>query len=81
MPKLVSFWDLMCAERKDNPKNMIELEAQSEMQSRDQQEQDVNDETISQRTPIIEVDLTAESLSERPEVSVIGEKRISHKSR
>ena len=60
---------------------MIELEAQSEVQNRDQQEQDVNDETISQRTPIIEVDLTAKSPSERPEVSVIRGKRISHKSR
>ena len=79
--KLVSFWDLMGAERKDNPENMLKLKAQLVMQSRTLQEQEANDGSESKRSQIVEVDLTAESPSESPEVSVIGGKRINHKSR
>ena len=81
VPKLVSIWDLMGAERKDNSENMLELEAQLVMQSRTLQEQEANDGSESKRAQIPEVDLTAESPSEIPEVSVIGGKRNSHKCR
>ena len=32
MTNLISFWDLMGSERKDNPRSMLEIEAQTEMQ-------------------------------------------------
>ena len=77
MTKLISFWDLMGAERKDNPRSMLELEAQTEMQSRAQHDQEIDKYSKKYLSPIVEVDLTAES----PEVSVIGKKRANHNSR
>ena len=77
MTKLISFWDLMGAERKDNPRSGLELKAQTEMQSRAQQDQEVDNSSKGYRSPIVEVDLTAES----PEVSVIRGRRANHNSR
>ena len=65
----------MGTERKDNSRSMIELEAQTEMQSRAQQNQEVDNDSKEYRSPIVEVDLTAESPSESPAVSVIGEEQ------
>ena len=81
MTKLISFWDLMGAERKDNPRSMLELEAETEMQSRTQQDQEVDNDSMKYRSPTVEVDLTAESPSESPEGSLIGGRRANHKSR
>ena len=81
MTKLISFWDLMGAERKDNPRIMLELEAETEMQSRTQQDQEVDNDSMKYRSPTYEVGLAAESPSESPEASVIGGRRANHKSR
>ena len=40
--KLISFWDFMGAERTDNPRSMLELEAQTEMKSRAQHDQELD---------------------------------------
>ena len=81
MTKLISFWDLMGAERKDNPRNMLELEAQTEMQSRAQNDQEIDINPKGCKSAIAEVVLTAESPSDSPEVNLIGKKRANHNSR
>ena len=70
--KLVSFCDLMGAERTDNPRSMLELEAQTVMKSRAQHVQELDMNAKGGKPPIVEVDLIAESPSDIPEVSVIG---------
>ena len=75
--KLISFWDVMRAERTDNPRSMLELEAQTVMMSIAQHEQEFDINAKEDKPPIVEVDLTAES----PEVSVIGKKKTTHNSR
>ena len=83
---LVSFWELIGAERNDNPRSMMELEANSLMQSPKSLLQNTSgDEAgIGQ---VIEVDLTADSIEDReysPEVSVVTPqqtKRVGHRSR
>ena len=70
MTKLISIWDLMGVERKDNSRSMLELEAQTEMQSRVQHDQEIDRNSKGYKSPIVELDLTAESLSDSPEVSV-----------
>ena len=79
--KLSSFWDLMGAEKSDNPKSMLELEARTVMESSGKREQDFDTNAQGDKPPIVEVDLTAESPSESPEVSVIGKKKTTHNSR
>ena len=83
---LVSFWELIRAERDDKPRSMMELEATSLMQS---------PKTLLQNTSrdeaeigqVIEVDLTGDSIEDReysPEVSVVTPqqtKRVGHRSR
>ena len=63
-PALVSFWELIGAERDDKPRSMIELEAISSMQSpRTLLENKTRDEVrIGQ---VVEVDLTGESIEDR----------------
>ena len=39
---LISFWDLMGAERTDNPRSMLELEAQTELENRAQHDQELD---------------------------------------
>ena len=68
--KLWSFWDLVGSERTDNirQENMLQLEASSEWES---------PQGISSSTNVpnnIEVDLTAGSTSESPEVSLVPNK-------
>ena len=68
--KLWSFWDLVGSERTDNirPENMLQLEASSEWESH-------QGNSSSTTVPnIIEVDLTADSTSESPEVSLVANK-------
>ena len=79
--KLISFWDLMGAEKSDNPKSLLELEARTVLEERGREIQDFETNVQREKPPIVEVDLTAESPSESPEVSVIGTKKITHKSR
>ena len=84
---IVSFWDLVGAEREDNPISMLELEAKSSMQSPNvTMESDIWDENGG-GTKVIEVDLTGECTEDRevsPEVSVVKPKaarRVGHWSR
>ena len=78
---LISFWDLMGAEKSNNPKNLLELEARTVLEDRNRREQDWEKNVQKEKPPIIEVDLTAESPSESPEDSVIKKETITHKSR
>ena len=67
--KLVSFWDLIGTERSDKPKTMTELEAQTEMVSPSTPKENEG----SGSTPMVEVDLTAESSREDDqEISVLS---------
>ena len=79
--KLFSFWDPMGAEKSDNPKSMLELEARIVMEKNGKREQDFDTNSQGDKPPIVEVDLTAENPSESPEVSMIGKKKITHNSR
>ena len=68
--KLWSFWDLLGSERTDNirPENMLQLEASSEWES-------PQGNSSSTNVPnIIELDLTADSTSESPEISLVANK-------
>ena len=84
-PALVSFWELIGAERNDHPRSMMELEANSLMQSPKSFLQNTSgDEAgIGQ---VIEVDLTADIIGYReysPKVSVVTPqqtKRVGHGS-
>ena len=78
---LMSFWDLMGAERPDNPKSLLELEARTVLDDRNRGDQSLQLNTQSEIPQIIEVDLTAESPSESPEVSMIKKEKTSHDSR
>ena len=75
--KLMSFWELVGSERsnKITPANMLELEASTERTSPQEDSSMVND------SKIIEVELTADTPSESPEVSVIAEKSTERKSK
>ena len=77
---LISFWDLMGAEKHDNPKSLLELEARTVLDDRSRHEQDLETNAQRENPSIKEVDLTAESPSESPEVSIIKSKRTSHNS-
>ena len=85
-PALVSFWELIGAERDDKPRSRTDLEAISSMQSpRTLLENKTRDEVRIGH--IVEVDLTGESTEDRefsPEVSVVTPretKRVGHRSR
>ena len=73
----MSFWDLVGSERTDKitPENMLELEASTELTSPQGNIPNAND------SKIIEVDLTADTLSESPEMSLVAGKRTERKSR
>ena len=78
---LMSFWDLMGAEKSDNPKSLLELEARTVYDDRNKRDQTLETNTQRENPPIIEVDLTAESPSESPEVSIIKKEKTGHNSR
>ena len=78
---LMSFWDLMRAEKSDNPKSLLELEARTVLDGRNKRDQTLETNTQRENPPIIEVDLTAESPSESPEVSIIKKEKTGHNSR
>ena len=85
-PTIVSFWQLIGSERSDDPRPVIELEANSLMHSPKSPRQNTSgDETETGQ--IIEVDLTVDSIDDREygsEVSVVTPKqtkRVSHRSR
>ena len=78
---LMSFWDLMGAEKSDNPKSLLELEARTVLDDRNKRDQTLETNTQRENPPIIEVDLTAESPSESPEVSIIKKEKTGHNSR
>ena len=78
---LMSFWDLLGAERPDNPKSLIELEARTALVDCNRGDQSSQLNTRSEFPQIIEVDLTAESPSESPEVSMIKKEKTCHDSR
>ena len=75
--KLMSFKDLVRSERTDKvtPENMLELEGSTEMTSSQGDIPTAND------SKIIEVDLTADTPSESPEVSIISGGKTERKSR
>ena len=84
---LVSFWDLVGAEREDTPRSMLELEAKTSTQSPNAtMESDIKDENGG-GSKVKEVDLTGESTEDREvstEVSVVTPKatrRVGHRSR
>ena len=84
--QLVSFWELIGANRDDKLRSMLELEAISSMQSpRTLLENQTRDEDRVKK--VIKVDLTGESTKVRdisPEVSVVTPKeakRVGHRSR
>ena len=85
-PSIVSFWELMGSEKSDDRRSVIELEADSLMQSPKSPRQNTSgDETKTGQ--IIEVDLTVDSIDDREfgsEVSVVTPqqtKRVGHRSR
>ena len=75
---LMSFWDRIGAEKSDNPKSLLELEARTILENRNRSEQELE---TNAKPSIKEVDLTVESPSESPEVSVIKKEKTNHKSR
>ena len=77
----MSFWDLMGADKSDNPKSLLKLEARKVLEDRSRREQELETKVQREKPIIIEVDLTAESPSESPEVSVIKKEKTSHNSR
>ena len=80
-PNLILFWDLIGSERPDKPGKKLELEAHSEMVSPKAEEKEIDCVYRNEGTPIIEVNLTADSPKESsPEVSVVTVRRVSHKS-
>ena len=72
---LMSFLDLMGAEKSNNPKSLLELEARTVLNDRSRREQELEANTQRENPLIIEVDLTAESPSESPEVSIIKKEK------
>ena len=85
-PSIVSFWELMGSERIDDRRSVIELEADSLMQSPKSPRQNTSgDETKTGQN--VEVNLTVDSIDDREyglEVSVVSPqqtKRVSHRSR
>ena len=76
IPNVVSF--LIGLERLDRPGTMLELDAYSEMISPNAEE-NCSDET--DRVPIVEVDLTADSPEENSQEVSLVSRRISHNSR
>ena len=83
---IVSFWELMGSEKNEDRRSVIELEADSSMQSPKSPRQNTSgDETKTGQ--IIEVDLTVDSIDDREygsEVSVVTPqqtKRVGHRSR
>ena len=74
----MSFWDRIGAEKSDNTKSLLELEARTILENRNRSEQELE---TNAKPSIIEVDLTVESPSESPEVSVIKKEKTNHKSR
>ena len=84
-PSIVSFWELMGSEKSDDRRSVIELEANSLMQSPKSPRQNASGEE-TKTGQIIEVDLTVDSIDDRDgsEVSVVTPqqtKRVSHRSR
>ena len=85
-PSIVSFWELMGSEKSDDRRTVIELEADSLMQSPKSPRQNTSgDETKTGQ--INEVNLTVDSIDDREygsEVSVVTPqqtKRVGHRSR
>ena len=85
-PSIVSFWEIMGSERSDDRRSVIELEANSLMQSPKSPRQNTSGEE-TKTGQIIEVDLTVDSIDDREygsEVSVVTlqqTKRVSHRSK
>ena len=77
----MSFWDLIGAEKSDNPKSLLELEARTVLDDRNKCDQTLETNTQKENPPIIEVDLTAESPSESPEVIIIKKEKAGHNSK
>ena len=73
----MAFWDFVGSERADRviPVNLLELEASTEMSSPKANIPEKNDSRI------IEVDLTADSPTTSPEISLVGGRKIDRKSR
>ena len=78
---LMSFWDLMGAEKPNNPKSLLELEARTVLDDLNRSDQSLEFNTQRGNPQIIEVDLTAESPSESPEVSIIKKEKTGQDSR
>ena len=85
-PSIVSFWELMGSEKNEDRRSVIELEADSFMQSPKSPRQNTSgDETKTGQ--IIEVDLIVDSIDDREygsEVSVVTPQqtiRVGHRSR
>ena len=69
---LVSLWDLIGEERPDKPGKMLELEANSEMNIPSYAEREIKWDSGKEGTPIVEVDLTADSPEESSsEINVV----------
>ena len=62
--KLVSFWDLIRADREDNSNSMLELEVKSELCSPNSTRQIEFEERAREGPKITEVDFTAKSPEE-----------------
>ena len=75
---LMSFWDLMGAEKSDNPKSLLELEARTILENKNRSDQELE---TNAKPLIIEVDINLESPSESLEVSVIKKGKTNHNSR
>ena len=48
----MSFWDLMGAEKSDNPKSLLELEARTVLEDRSRREQELETNVRREKPPI-----------------------------
>ena len=78
---LMSFWDLMGAEKPNNPKSILELEARTVLDDLNRSDLSLESNTQRGNPQIIEVDLTAESPPGTPEVSIVTKDKTGHDSR
>ena len=78
---LMSFWDLMGAEKPNNPKSILELEARTVLDDLNRSDLSLEYNTQRGNPQIIEVDLTAESPPGTPEVSIVTKGKTGHDSR
>ena len=82
--QLVSFWDLIAADREYNSNSMLEVEVKSELSSSNSKRQIEFEEGAREGPKIIEVDFTAKNPEESAEVHAITPKlgrRVSPLSR